>query len=122
MAAFIHRDRVERCYDVELGEAFDAKTSNIIRNEAALCSVPQEFLTPPLVTATSHFLNKSEVHPWGNWFQPSIIYSATVGFTGTNKTAAMDCVGQCITKVEAINGISDMQSRINQCKYFNLNN
>lgn len=117
MAAFIHKDRVERCYGVVKGEVFDETTTLILKNEATMASVPDEFLIPPVLTATSHLLNKSEVHPWGNWEQPSIIYSATVGFTGTNKTAALDCIRNAISEIETINGISEMASRINQCKF-----
>ena len=107
---------MERCYEVILGDVFDERTFAVLRNEALMCSVPVEFMIPPLLTAASHFLCKSEINPWKTWFQPAIIYSATVGFTGTNKTAAMDCIRDRISEVECASGISDMSSKINQCK------
>lgn len=60
------------------------------------------------------FLNKSEICPWGSWTQLSIIYSATVGFTGTNKRAAIDAIRNAISDVESTNGICDLQSKVNQ--------
>ncbi|CAC5365726.1 unnamed protein product [Mytilus coruscus] len=114
MTSFIYRERVEKCYEVKLGETLDEVTSSILQNVASMSSVPLEFLVPPLITATAHFLKKSEINPWGNWYQPSIIYFATVGFIGTNKTAALDCIRNSITDVETVNEVSDMSSRINQ--------
>lgn len=117
MAAFQHKDRVDRCYELKLGDVFDDLTYKVLKNEASQCSVPLEFMVPPLITATSHFLNKSDINPWGSWIQPGIIYSTTVGFTGTNKTAALDRIRDAITDVEAAVGLSDFSSKINQCKY-----
>lgn len=86
----------------------------MLENTALSNSVPMEFLIPPFLTAIAHFSNKSEICPWGSWTQPSIIYSATVGFTGTNKTAAIDAIRNAISDVESANGICDLQSRVNQ--------
>ena len=116
---FVHKDRIRFCYEESIGDPFDSVTNKMLYNTAMANSVPLEYLIPPFVTAVSHCLNKSEINPWGSWSQPSILYSATVGFTGTNKTAAMDAVRNAIMDVEHANGIFDLQSRINQCKYLN---
>lgn len=117
MASFLHKDRVDNCYEQTISDPFNECTNKSLRNTAVNNSVPMEYLIPPFITAASHFLNKSEINPWGTWFQPSIIYSATVGFTGTNKTAALDAIRKAVTDVETANGLTDIQSRINQCKY-----
>lgn len=116
MSAFQHRDRIEYCYNETIQEPFDDVTNRMLENTALSNSVPMEFLIPPFLTAIAHFLNKSEICPWGSWTQPSIIYLATVGFTGTNKTAAIDAIRNAISDVESANGICDLQSRVNQCK------
>lgn len=116
MSAFLHRDRIENCYNETIQEPFDDLTNRMLENTALSNSVPMEFLNPPFLTAIVHFLNKSEICPWGSWTQPSIIYSAMVGFTGTNRTAAIDAIRNAISDVESANGICDLQSRVNQCK------
>ncbi|XP_062601644.1 uncharacterized protein LOC134263323 [Saccostrea cucullata] len=114
MSAFVHRDRIQNCYKETINDPFDELTNEMLHNTAVSNSVPMEFLIPPFLTGIAHFLNKSEIRPWGSWTQPSIIYSATVGFTGTNKTAAMDAVRNAIAEVESATEICDMRSRMNQ--------
>ncbi|VDI29258.1 Hypothetical predicted protein [Mytilus galloprovincialis] len=114
MAAFIYKERVNQCYQLKITDPFDELTNCTLKNLATANSVPVEYIIPPFITAVSHFLNKSEINSWGSWYQPSIIYSSTVGFTGTNKTAAMDAVRNAIMDVESANGVAEVQSRINQ--------
>ncbi|CAG2188948.1 unnamed protein product [Mytilus edulis] len=114
MAAFIYKERVNQCYQLKITDPFDELTNCTLKNLATANSVPVEYIFPPFITAVFHFLNKSEIISWGSWYQPSIIYSSTVGFTGTNKTAAMDAVRNGIMDVESANGVAEVQSRINQ--------
>lgn len=45
-----------------------------------------------------------------------MIYSLTIGFTGTHKSAAMDVIKQAIKDVESAQGLSFQNSKIKQCK------
>ena len=119
MSVFVHRDRIQNCYKETINDPFDELTNEMLHNTAVSNSVPMEFLIPPFLTGIAHFLNKSEIRPWRSWTQPSI-YSATVGFTGTNKTAAMDAGRNAIAEVESATKLCDMRSIINQCKYMHV--
>lgn len=118
--SFSYHTRTKLCYEEKLtiSDAFDTTTADLLKNISSASSIPAEFLVPPLLAASAHFLGKSTVSPWGTWRQPAIIYSTAVGFTGTNKSAAMDIVKNSIQQVETTQGISFQNSRINQCKYF----
>ena len=117
--SFAFQSRAKLCYEehVSLRDVFDTVTADSLDNISSANSIPAEFLLPPFLAACGHFLGKSVISPWGTWKQPAIIYSTTVGFTGTNKSAAMDLMKNAIQEVEAVQGISFQHSRINQCKY-----
>ncbi|XP_062582873.1 uncharacterized protein LOC134244630, partial [Saccostrea cucullata] len=97
-----------------LRDVFDQKTGDMLENISSANSIPPEFLLPPFLAACGHFLGKSVVCPWGTWKQPAIIYSTTVGFTGTNKSAAIEIIKGAIQEVESAQGIPFQNSRINQ--------
>ena len=111
--------RSKLCYDerILINDVFDQTTAETLENIASANSIPPEFLVPPFLAACGHFLGKSVISPWGTWKQPAIIYSTTVGFTGTNKSAAMDVIKHSIQEVEEVQGIPFQNSRINQCKF-----
>ena len=122
MNTFPYKDRVRFCYarDLHIEDVFDVITAKTIANISSATCVPAEFVIPPFITGLSHFLNKSEIRPWGTWSQPAIIYCSTVGFTGTNKTAAMDVIRTAISNVENAQGMAEQASRLNQCKCSNI--
>lgn len=111
---FSFQTRAKLCYEerISVREVFDFKTGETSENSSSANSIPPEFLLPPFLAACGHFLGQSVVCPWGTWKQPAIIYSTTVGFTGTNKSAAMDVIKEAIK--ESAQGLSVQNSRINQ--------
>lgn len=115
--AFSFQTRANLCYEerISVREVFDFKTGETLENISSANSIPPEFLLPPFLAACGHFLGQSVVCPWGTWKQPAIISSTTVGFTGTNKYAAMDVIKEAIKEVESTQGLSFQNSRINQC-------
>lgn len=114
--AFSFQTRAKLCYEerISVGEVFDFKTGETSENSSSANSIPPEFLLPPFLAACGHFFGQWVVCPWGTWKQPAIIYPTTVGFTGTNKSAAMDVIKEAIK--ESAQGLSVQNSRINQCK------
>lgn len=95
---------------------FDFKTGETLENISSANTIPPEFLLAPFLAACWHFLGQSVICPWGTWKQPAIIYSTTVGFTETNKSAANEVIKEAIKEVESAQGLSFQNSRINQCK------
>lgn len=79
--AFSFQTRAKLCYEerISVREVFDFKTGETLENVSSANSIPPEFLLPPFLAASGHFLGQSVVCPWGTWKQPAIIYSTTVG-------------------------------------------
>ena len=118
MAGFMFMDRVELCYNhsVPMIEMWDGTTAEVINNASSSNSVPPEFLLPAMLSASSHYMENSIINPWGTWMQPAIIYSTAVGFTGTNKTQALEILQKAVLEVERSQGMTGMSSRLNQCE------
>ena len=116
--SFSFNSRTKLCYEekINVQDVFDETTASTLMNLSSANSIPPEFLIPPFLAACAHFLGKSLISPWATWKQPAIIYSTAIGFTGTNKSAAMDIIKEAIQEVETSQGISFQNSRINQCK------
>ena len=95
---------------------FDPKTAAMMKNISAANCFPEGYVMSPLLSTTAHFMGKAIVKPWASWTQPSILYTATVGFSGSNKTSCLDLFKESVYEIEAIFGICEKDSRLNQCK------
>lgn len=114
MAAGKYADRASNCYREEFPlESYPEIVRNIVKNISLNKSVAEGYLAAPLLAATGHLMNKSSIigEP-GTKFdglrQPSNIFVAVVGYSGTNKTSALSTIESAIQKV-------DPQS-LNTCK------
>ena len=85
-----NQNRVKRCYSqsIKLEDIFDDTTADTLKNYASVHCIPAEYLICPMITTASHSMVNSTVNPFGQWHQPAALYSTTVGYTGTNKSAS----------------------------------
>lgn len=85
----------------------------MFENIVLLNSVLMEFLILFFLIVIVYFLNKLEICFWGSWIQLFIIYLVMVGFIGINKIVVIDVICNVILDVESVNGICDLQFRVN---------
>ena len=110
--------RVEFCYgdELDLSQAFDLKTSSMLRNLSKAQAFSEAYLVPPLLSSTGHMMGGSTIKTWSAWTQPAILYTVASGYTGTNKSTPLRLLKKAIYEVEAAQGMDFERSRINQCK------
>ena len=112
-------NRVQLCYSnkLETDQVFDETTAAMISNLAQANSVPDGYLIPLLLTATAHYMSGSTIKPCETWSEPGIIYSAVIGFPGSNKSRALSMFRQACERIEKAQGIETDKSRLNQGIY-----
>ena len=111
--------RIKLCYNQKIMSinGFDRKTALTINNLADGSSIPSEYLIPAVISGAAHSMGGAVVNPFGNWMQPSTLFIACIGFSGTNKSTSLEIVKKALEDVEAAMGVTLEQSRLNQCKY-----
>ena len=81
---------------------------------SAATSVAEGFIAAPLLAATGHFMNDSKIigepgTAYDGLHQPTNLFVALVGFSGTNKTSALGVIEKAASRIEP--------SSLNNCKY-----
>ena len=110
-------ERVKLSYKtaVDMKEIMDGASAAMIHFIANSISVPDLSMVPLLLTTTAHHLNGSKIQATKTWEEPSIIFTAVVGYPGTNKSRALTTFRTAVRMVEKAKGISE--SCINQGMY-----
>ena len=114
-----NQNRVKRCYSqsIKLEDIFDDTTADTLKNYASVHCIPAEYLICPMITTASHSMVNSTVNPFGQWHQPAALYSTTVGYTGTNKSASLDLFSRALLDVEIALGLETKMSKLCACEY-----
>lgn len=120
MAAGKYSERAANCYRKPFPLlTFPDTIRDIVTNISLNKSVSEGYLAAPLLAATGHLMNNSSIigKPGTNYDglkQPSNIFVAVVGYSGTNKTSGLSTIESAIQKVDS--------QALNTCKVLSNRN
>lgn len=73
-----------------------------IATQADRISVPPDFVAYPLLSCCAALVgNSRKVYAWGNWSEPSIIWTAVIGNPSSRKSPSLDVSRDLLAKIEA---------------------